>query len=1077
MIGFRNLFSAIRHSSIIGCTLLAAGALADPGVPQKAGKIDFNRDIRPILSENCFACHGMDANKREADLRLDIREEAVKAKAFVPGDLAHSESWARILSDDEDEVMPPPETKKSLSAVQKDLLKRWIESGAEYAEHWAFIPPVKPALPVVPGGQLRTAVDNFVQAKLAAENLKPSGPASKAAWLRRVTLDLTGLPPTLEEMDAFEADSSPLAGRKVVDRLLASPAYGEHMAVDWLDVARYADTFGRHEDADCITWPYRDWVIKALNRNLPYDQFITEQMAGDLLPNPDEDQLIATAFNRLAQQSNEAGSDAEEFRIEQVADRVKTNGIAFLGLSMECARCHDHKYDPISMKDYYSMAAFVNNIDELGLFGVYVGASPPPTLPLYSPEQKAKRAELLQRMAELEKRMGSEQADARLRFTTWLEKNEPPFNREPGWLDRIGAWFVTPPARATPRKPLANYRFENIKDKVLVNNARQGTDGKLRNKGELAEGRQGKALHVEGDNNAILGGVPEIRRTSELTISCWLKPLEHFKRAVVMHRSRAGLDAGCRGIELILEDDRPSFALVHFHPGHEIRIVSKTPLEVNQWTHVTVTYDGSSKAAGMKMYLNGAPAEVEVRRDNLYRDILYRPDWGDDTGKDDGKELGFKIGGRTNDATYKNGLIDELVYHDAALSLPEIRNLALIEDKSKPEDWFDWYAREQDEPLKKLRAELAAVREEENVLSGQSVDLMVMKEWHGPRRPTHILDRGDFKKPKEAVTTPDVPANLLPFPADAPRDRLGFSRWLTDPKNPLTARVAVNRIWQHFFGRGVVATAEDFGTQGTPPSHPELLDHLAVTFMESGWDMKRLSREIVMSYTYGQDSADNGVDPENRLLSRAPRHRLKAEQVRDLALQASGVLVRKIGGPSVKPYQPVGLWEEAGTQHNYVQDRGAKLYRRSFYTFWRRTLPPPTMTIFDAPTREFCKPRRDRTATPLQALVLMNDPQFVEAARLMAQSLVRKHPHDVAARARDAWRLLISDHPTEKQVTELTGYHAEEFQALKAEPQAAATLLMTGEYPADASLPQDDLAATTLMARLIFSYADTTMKP
>lgn len=1058
---------------VVGLFAAGAGLISISG---RAAEIDFNRDIRPILSEHCFACHGADAAAREGELRLDVRAEAVAKGAIVPGDLAKSESWARILSTDEDEVMPPPEHKKPLSSSQKETLKRWIESGAKYAEHWAFVKPVKPTVPVTDIAGPHHELDRFVQDRLAKEVIAPSGPASNAAWLRRVTMDLTGLPPTLQEMDDFEADTSLLAKQKVVDRLLNSPAYGEHMAVDWLDVARYADTYGRHEDADCATWPFRDWVIKSLNRNLPYDQFVIEQVAGDMLENADEDQIIATAFSRLAQQSNEAGSDPEEFRIEQVADRVKTTGIAFMGLSLECARCHDHKYDPVSIKDYYSMSAFLNNIDELGLFGVYVGASPPPTLPLYTPDQKQRRAELLKQIAELEAKLASEIEAAKPRFTRWLETNEPPFKREPGLLARIGGWFVTPPARAAATTPMADYRFETLKDKVLVNAARPGLDGAIRNKTDLVEGRVGKAVHMKGDNNGLLDGVPEIKRTTEFSISVWLKPLESFERAVVLHRSRAGLDAGCRGVELILEKDRASFALVHFNPGNEIRLVAKEPLKINEWTHIGLTYDGSSKAAGMRIYLNGQPAEVEVKRDLLYRDIVYRQDWGDDTNKDDGKELGFKIGGRTNDATYKNGLIDELTFFDRVLSAPEISQLALLEDKTEGKDWFDWFVREQDEAVKGIRAELAAVREQENVLSGEAVDFMVMKEWTGPRRPTHILDRGEFNKPKEPVE-PDVPSQFLSFPEGAARDRLGFAKWLVHPDHPLTSRVAVNRIWQHFFGRGLVLTSEDFGTQGTPPSHPELLDYLAVTFVENGWDMKQVVRDIVLSRTYGQEAGENPADPDNILLSRGPRHRLRAEQVRDLALHASGVLVRKIGGPSVKPYQPVGLWEEAGTQHHYTQDHGEKLYRRSFYTFWRRTLPPPTMTIFDAPTREFCKPRRDRTSTPLQALVLMNDPQFIEAGRLMAQELLRKHPADVSARARDAWRLLVSDHPTASQLAQLTAYFEEELAALAADEKAAEALLKTGEHPRDAALPAAELAATTLMVRLVMSYADTTMKP
>jgi hypothetical protein len=1060
--------------------LMAAGrwscVFAEVGVPTAVAKLDFNRDIRPILSETCFACHGMDAEARKGELRLDLREDAIKKGALVPGDLSKSTLWTHIISDDPDEIMPPPKSKKTLTQVQKDKLKAWIEAGAEYADHWSFIPPKPQPIPSV--DQLgQTAVDPFIRKKLQENGLQPAGPASKAAWLRRVTFDLTGVAPTLAEMDAFEVDTSPLAQRRVVDRLLASPSFGEHLAVDWLDVARYADTYGRHEDGDCVSWPYRNWTIDAINRNLPYDQFITEQTAGDMLPNATEDQLVATAFNRLAQQSNEAGSDPEEFRLEQVADRVKTNGIAFLGLSLECARCHDHKYDPVSTKDFYSMAAYLNNIDELGLFGVFVGASTPPAIPLYTPEQKTKRAELLQRIKQAEEKIAAEQEAARGRFTKWLESNEPPIQREPTFFGKVSAWFVTPPKRAEARKPLADYKFETIKDKHTANSAQPGVEGQFRNKAFLVPGRVNKAAHIVGDNSMLLSGIPEMHRTDRFTLAGWLQPKTTFKRAVVFHRSRAGLDAGCRGIEVLLEDNQPVFALVHYHPGHEIRVKAKKSLPINEWSHLAVTYDGSSKATGLKIFVNGNPMETEVVRDHLYRDVVYREDWGDDNDKDDGKELGFRIGARTNDSTYKDGYVDEVTFHDAALTLPEIRQLALLKDDSKPTDWFEWYAREADEPLKKLAAELQAAREEENTLSGEATDFMVMKELEGTRRPTHILKRGEFNQPLDEVG-PSVPEHFMKLPEGAPNNRLGLARWFTDKNNPLTARVAVNRIWQHFFGRGIVATAEDFGTQGQQPTHPELLDYLAVRFMDKEWDVKGLVRLLVLSATYGQATAKPpSSDSGNLLLSCHKPTRLNAEQVRDHALAASGLLVRQMGGPSVKPYQPVGLWEEAGTQHVYRQDHGEKLYRRSLYTFWRRTLPPPSLTLFDAPTREYCKPRRERTATPLQTLVLMNDPQFIEAGRVLAQSLIEHHPNDPAARAEEAWRRLISDRPRAEQVAALMKFYEEELAHFSAQQKSVEQFLGNNGSLRPAKEKQTpELAATTVMIRLLLNYADATQK-
>jgi len=1055
--------------------LITSHGLTEPSLPKAKSTVDFTRDVLPILSSKCFNCHGADADAREADLRLDVREEAIKAKAIAPGDLSRSELWARMLTTDPDEVMPPPETKKTLTEKEKDILKRWIEEGATYSAHWAFVPPSKPAVPEVAG--VEAPIDRFIQARLAAEGLNPAPPAGKTAWLRRITFDLTGLAPTLAEIDAFEADTAPDAKRKVVDRLLNTSTYGECMAVDWLDVARYADTYGRHEDADCITWPYRDWVIKAFNANMPYDQFITEQTAGDLLPGATEDQIVATAFNRLAKQSNEAGSDPEEFRMEQVADRVKTNGIAFLGLSIECARCHDHKYDPISTKDYYSLAAYLNNIDELGLFGVYVGASPPPTIQLYNPAQKAARQQLLQRIADLEKELAANRESAKSRFTQWLTQNQPPHYKERGLMEKVGAWFVSPLPKARPRKPFAHYAFDSILKKVLVNEMDRKTDGLLRNNMELQPGKLGSALDMEGDNRARLPGIPEIRRSMPFTLSAWVQPGEHLSRAVIMHRSRAGIDAGCRGVEVVVDDGKVSFALVHYTPGHEIRVRVKQALPIKQWTHLAFTYDGSSKASGLKIFWNGQLTETDTIRDHLTRDIVYRSDWNDDTNKDKGEELAFGIGHRMNDAGMRNMLIDELVFHDAVLSQPEIAHLALLDDHTTPDAWFDWYLREVDEPNKSLLAQLQAAREEENVLSGQAVDFMVMKEYGGPRRPTHILKRGQFDQPDQLVE-PEVPSQLFAPNKDAPKNRLGLAQWLVDPKNPLTSRVAVNRLWQHFFGRGIVATAEDFGTQGSPPSHPELLDYLATHFIEIGWEMKALVREIVLSQTYGQEATlPPANDPEHTLLSGFPRLRLKAEELRDHVLASAGILERKIGGPSVKPYQPAGLWEEAGTQHSYVTSKGTDLFRRSLYTFWRRTLPPPTMTLFDAPTREYCKPRRDHSSTPLQSLVLMNDPQIIEAARLMAQHLIQRYPQDIPQRAAHGWRALTTHAPTAEQLTLLTTYHAEELTASRAQPEQTKTFLTTvGTLKPDPKLPQDDLAATTHMIRLIMSYADTIEK-
>ncbi len=1066
---------------------LTPAARANPGDPVPAVP-DYVKDIRPILADHCFSCHGVDEKARKARLRLDDRDAALAAGAFKPGDVEGSELYQRLLNHDPEEIMPPPDSKKPLKPDQIELLRRWVAGGAPYARHWAFEPPVKAPVPVLPEGapdQRRSEdpVDAFLAAQLHKEGLQFAPEASREVWLRRATFDLTGLPPSLAEQDAFLADEAPDAFEKAVDRLLASPAYGERMASDWLDAARYGDTYGRHEDADCATWPYRDWVIQAFNQNLSWDQFITWQTAGDLLPAPTRDQMIATCFNRLPQQSNEAGSNPDEFRIEQVADRVRTNGLAFMGMTTECARCHDHKFDPISTKEYYSLAAFFNNIDELGLFCVYTGGTPPPSILLFTPDAEIKHTAAKAEIARLEKALAEGRPAAGIRFKTWLASNRPP--RGEPWVTAHASKSGTPvlaggPAAAPgPRGPESWYPFESLEERVLQDSVQPKVPGKTRINATLGEGRVGQSLIITSENSASMMGVPELHRHDAFSYALWVNPGKPSTRAVLAHRSRAGIDAASRGVELILEDGHPVFALCHFSPGNEIRIRGNQSVPVNAWTHLAVTYDGSSRTDGMALYLNGEKVETSVIRDGLYRDIVYRADWGDDTSKDDG-HLAFALGGRTNDASYTDGRVDEFQFFKCQLTAPEVRQISLKVDTSTPADWLEWYLREIDSETRVLSEQLTAARALENELSGQAVDLMVMKEWSGPRRPSHVLARGQFDQPADPVE-PGVPAAILPFDDTLPRNRLGFAQWLTDRKHPLTSRVAVNRFWQLIFNRGLVPTSEDFGTQGRPPSHPELLDWLAVDFMEKGWDVKALCRRLVLSTAYRQSSIPATAaalerDPENRLLSRGPRVRLPGEALRDMALAASGLLVSKTGGPSVYPYQPAGLWEESGTQHTYQQGKGADLYRRSLYSFWRRTLPPPTLTVFDAPTREFCKVRRERTNTPLQALVLMNDPQFIEAARILAENLVRQYPADDSARARDAFRLLTSARPDPGQLAALTDYLAKE-RPLVTPAEAKTLLSKNGERTADASLDPIEVTATTHLIRLLFGFTETTMKP
>lgn len=1024
-------------------------------------KVSYNFQIQPLMAEHCLKCHGQDEKQRKAKLRLDVRENALVNQVIVPGKPDESLFIERLITHDPDEVMPPPKENKKLSSEQIGLFRRWIAEGAEYERHWAFIPPVAGEVPMPQDKQavVENAIDAFVVNRMEQAGLKQARPATKEEWLRRVTFDLTGLPPTLAELDAFAADQSSDAWEKVVDRLLASSAYGERMAVEWLDVARFADTYGRHEDHDCLTWPYRDWVIRAFNNNLPYDQFVTWQTAGDMLSAPTQDMYLATAFNRLPQQSNEAGSNEEEFRQDIVADRVHTNGTAFLGLSMECARCHDHKYDPISMRDYYSMSAFLNNIDECGLYTVYTSNIPAPSMFVYEGDDERRHAEV-----KLQMNLKEQQRAAML----------------DGVKERFAMWMASRGSSIEPVKPVVHLDFETLgDDKTVVNRVDPEKPGKVRLKTKLHDGHVGKAIRFQGDNSLSIAKAGDFSRTDPFSFSLWLKLEKPAARAVVVHHSRAGLDAGSMGYELLLEDTRPSFALCHFWPGNAVRVRAVDALPLNQWVHITATYDGSSRAAGMKLYVNGHPAAQEVVRDNLYKDIVYDDSY---MGKDQVETAALTLAGRHNDVTLSAALVDDFKVYGCELSPVEARLDAGLTVMNQPREWLGWYMREVDFPWKKVTAELKRLREEENAIATRMREIMVMREMPGDRRPTHILERGHFEA-KGAKVEPDTPASVFPFPSEFPRNRLGFAQWLVDRRNPLTARVYVNRVWQMFMGRGLVATSEDFGVQGQLPTHPELLDWLAVWFMENGWDIKDLCKLIVMSGTYRQSSVPAEMkflqeDPENKLLARGPRQRLTAEQLRDNALAVSGLLDRRLHGPPVMPYQPAGLWEDSGTQHSYTQSKGADLFRRSVYTFWRRTLPPPAMSVFDAPTREFCKTRRDKSANPLQALVLFNDPQFVEAARILAENLVREFPHDDAARVKKGYRLLTSRQAQDWQVTLFQELLADQRRHFSQVPNDADNLRRkNGEAPVDDSLSAVEVAATTLLTRALLAMDECVMKP
>ncbi|MGC3961560.1 MAG: DUF1553 domain-containing protein [Verrucomicrobiota bacterium] len=1015
-------------------------------------KVDFNFQIRPLLSDRCYRCHGPDSGSRKAKLRLDQREGALKeledGMAVVkPGDLEHSELIRRIVATNEDDVMPPPDSHLTLSPVEKELLKRWVLEGAEYKSHWAFL-PVEKATPPQPQDSRwpHNPIDRFILLRLEKENFSPAPPASRETLIRRLAFNLTGLPPSPAEIDAFLANKSPDAYERVVTNYLKSPAYGERMALDWLDLARYADTYGYQNDVERDMSAWRDWVIKAFNENLSYDKFLTWQLAGDLLPNPTREQRIATAFNRLHRQTNEGGSIDEEFRTEYAIDRVNTVGMSMLGLTMECARCHDHKFDPIKQREYFSLFAFFNSIDESGIYSHFTSATPSPAMLLW-PEGKEREHSVLQNKIAFYER--------RLQEMTAQTLKEFAFE---DWIAAGG--------KLIPPEPIARFQLDSVRSNTTPESISKTNYARLVDEPQLVTGHEGMALKFNGDNELVCKSVPTFKRTDEFSFALWLKPTEKQDRAVILHQSRAWTDSGSRGWELTLDHGKPFFGLIHFWPGNAIAIRAKQELPLNDWTHLTVTYDGSSRASGIQIYLNGTQLETEVVRDHLYKDIVHRAEWGD-------KEVGkvyLQLAARFRDSGFKHGLIDDLQVFDFQLHALEVKALLDSEKPSNAQLNYSFGVRPTG--YQEWKAELKRFREQESALINDIPELMVMEELPQPRV-THRLNRGAYDAPAEVVER-DAPEWLLPFPKDQPHDRLGLAYWLTDRKNPLTARVVVNRIWRMHFGRGIVASQEDFGSQGKLPTHPELLDWLAGWFMDNGWDVKALHRLIVSSATFQQSSQTKPEivehDPDNRLLTRGPKNRLLAEEIRDSALAASGLLNRQIGGPSMKPYQPEGLWEATGTGKSYTQDHGDKLYRRSLYTFWKRTAPPPSMLTFDAMSREVCTAKRDATATPLQSLVLLNDPQFIEASRVLGEKLLKQFPKDEAARNREAFRTLTGRTPDKTESKILAQLYAEQKAEFAKNPDHAKKLLKVGESKSEDSLPTADSAAMTTLVNAIMNF-------
>ncbi|MCE9630943.1 MAG: DUF1549 domain-containing protein [Planctomycetia bacterium] len=1053
----------------VAAAMPVAGFAAAVERAESNARLSFNRDIRPILSDNCFACHGPDNANRQAGLRLDTFDLATAeldsgARAIVPGKIDESELVARIVSDDPDAVMPPPHAKIGrLSHEQVETLRRWIAEGAKYEPHWAFVAPVKPD--VAAHSAATSPIDTIIMQKLARRSLTLQPEADRRTLIRRVSFDITGLPPTPTEVEAFVADTAPDAYEKLLDRLLASPRYGERMATDWMDLARYSDSYGFQQDRPRPDmWPWRDWVIRSFNDNLPWDQFTLWQIAGDLLPHATDEQVLATAFNRLHQQENEGGSVEEEYRVNSINDRVTTFGTAFLGLTLECCRCHDHKFDPLAQKEFYSLFAFFDDIDEAGLYSYFTQSVPTPKLRLLDDATTAALAKADEAAGEAAAECDLAEAVARAIIVEWIAGKTP----APEALEAAGG---------TIPGELVRYVFDG-----------RGKDGKFADElgstdaatspGEntiIADTRGGSpctALKLTGDH-PVTTPVGNFRRSQPFTVSAWIKPAVKYERAVVFHRSQAWTDAASRGYELLVDGGHLRWSLIHFWPGDAASVRCAEPLPVGEWTHVTVSSDGSGKAAGLKVCVNGHPAATELVRDSLTREITGG---GGDT---------IKIGERMRDHGFKNGLVDEFRVFGRALSPLEIRDLAepgtiqaALAAKRDAEGLGGYFtAAFAAEPAVKRMA-LEASRRSRDDLAERPREIMVMRELAQPKM-AYVLERGDYDKRGEPVE-PSTPAVLPPFPTDQPKNRLGLARWLIDPDHPLLARVTVNRIWQSLFGIGLVQSPEDLGSQSTRPEYPEVLDLLAWQFSHPAadggmaWDMKRLVKTIMLSETYRQRSLSDpktmADDPLNVWLARGPRHRLPAEMIRDGALAACGLLVEKLGGPPVKTYDlPESFKPEKA-------DTGDGLYRRSLYTYWRRTGPAPVLESFDVPKRLVCVARRDTTNTPLHAFVLLNGPQFVEAARVLAERLLTDHDGQFDRLLDRAFEQLTGRPPDDEEKLIIRRMHAAQLDWYRARPEDAAKLVSIGDKKPTGKLPAADVAAMASVVNALMNYDGSVVK-
>ena len=974
---FRGI--GLLATACVGLSALArfTGAESPPAAVPSA-PLSYNKDIRPILVENCFSCHGADSASRKAGLRLDQRDAAIDFGTLVPGDPDSSTFLDRVCSDDPDDVMPPPATKKVLTPEQKQMLIRWVKEGAEYEPHWSYIPPRRPDLPAVKNeAWVRNPIDRFILARLEAEGLAPAPEADKRTLARRAALDLTGLPPEPALVEAFVADRAPDAYEQYVDRLLSTLDWGEHRARHWLDYARYGDTNGIHIDNFRELWAYRQWVAGAFNRNMPFDEFTILQLAGDLVnaENPslsDEQKLdnqIASGFNRCNITTSEGGAIDEEYRVLYCRDRTETTAAVWMGITTGCAVCHNHKFDPLSSREFYELSAFFNNTTQPAMDGnvhdtpPIVAVPKPDDLPRFLAVDK----ELPQARAAVEARKGS----ARPEFDAWVGA---------ATADTVRA--LLPKDHPAAELPLGEGRGN-------VAHVRVGTsvvDLPLTAETGWQAGPAGASGLLLQGKAADVPDVGDFEHDQPFAVTFWVRPPANDTAYAVVARMD---DAQAyRGWDAWIQSRRVGMHMVHAWPDDAFKASAKDQLPADTWTQVAIVYDGSGRPEGLKVFYDGKPQGMNVETNTFKKNTIKN-------------QVPFTIGSRTPGSPASGVGVAGIAVWPRALSDGEVEgivrgralsDLVRIAPADRPAAagaLYDWWLSSADEPFKAARAKVGALEAEHAEIRRRGTVAHVMNEKAEPAK-AWILARGEYDKRTDEVQ-PDTPDILPAFPEGQPRNRLGLARWLLLADHPLTARTTVNRFWQEVFGTGLVRTSADLGVSGELPSHPELLDWMAVEFRERGWNVKAFFKMLVTSAAYRQSAATTpdklAKDNANRLLSRGPRFRMDAEMVRDYVLAASGLLVRQVGGPSVKPYQPDGVWEAVsmgGNTNTYKRDTGDALYRKSMYWFWKRTAPPASMEIFNAPSRETCTIRRERTNTPLQALVTLNDPQFVEAARALA---------------------------------------------------------------------------------------------